>query len=711
VKAHKPRSFVHRFTAAAAKILAFCAVILVFTVGISTAVQHWLTPENKAKIRLKRAGYSLDLTSAFRAIELNDQLSLERLHLIGVNLGDMGNEGFTTLGFAAQQDRLEVAKKLIGMGVPVEAPDKFGRTPLSHAIESDHTHVAKLFLEQGGDPNVLVAKDVPALAWTVKEGREHMFKLLLTHGADVNADSAIGSPLHLAIENKDLKMVKALLTAGADAEQSSPDGEPLLLASVTMEWPELTRELLTAGADPNSEYQEGMSRAVLAMQMDRPELARELLEAGANPNARAKGYPSVFQSAFEKRDDGTFLLALEKGGDLKIPLENGHTMLQQAVAEEDKVWTERLLAYGANPNQMTPDREPLWWNQLSSGRRDFATMLLSAGADVNGPINEGARAIDLAIEDRNISQARYLFKWGATSNGYLWHTLQSKDYSMMRFLLANGEDPNALSNEGITPVGYTIMTGDMTAAALLMEYGAEIDTSEKPGGQRLLEWAIANKQLPILERLLDVGVNPNTYLAQPVSEAFLDKFEDKTLRHYMTADSKITPLMVVAGTGQHKMAQALLDHGASTGVYTRKYKTWPINFATRVDDVSMTQILLGRDPDPKAQPRKIIISLSEQRVRLYEDGKVKLSTRCSTGKSGYSTPKGTFVITNKDRTRISNLYDAEMPYFMRLSCSAIGMHQGYVPSYPASHGCIRLPEGYARTFFKTAEVGDIVVIQ
>lgn len=692
-------------------MLAFCGVIAMFWAGFSYSAQRWLTDENKAKIRLRRAGYDLDPLSAFRAVERNDQMALERLHLIGINLDEFNAEGLTTLGFAAKEDRLEISKKLLELGVPLTKADQFGKTALSYALENEHLHVARLLFDKGGDPNEPIgSQQVPALSWAIKEGRNHLVDLLLDKGADINMDSAIGSPLYLAFEREDLALANRLLDEGADPNGTTPKGTPLIFAALHMDWTEMTERLLKEGIDINQEFTPGMTPGVLAMELDRPEVARALLEAGANPNYRGQGHNSILQMAFTKRDQDTMLVALDRGGNLAIPFDDGSTLLERAVTAEDRVWTERLLKFGANPN-VSPGGEPLWWTLLQTGNRDYAEMLISSGANINALVSEGRRPLDLAIEDKDLRLARYLLEHGAISSGYLWHTLKDQDYAMMRFLLANGEDPNKLSPEGITPIGHCIMTGDVTAAALLMEYGAEIDTSEMPGGHTLLEWSIANKQLPIAERLLTVGINPNNYISQPVSDLFLEKFEDKTLRHYLVADSKVTPLMVVASTGQHQLAQALLKHGAKTGVYTSKYKTWPINFATRVDDVPMTQIILGKDPDAKAQKRKIIITLSEQRARLYEEGKVKLSTRVSTGKSGYSTPKGTFVITNKDRTRTSNLYDAEMPYFMRLSCSAIGMHQGYVPTYPASHGCIRLPEGFARQFFYTAEVGDIVVIQ
>lgn len=108
----------------------------------------------------------------------------------------------------------------------------------------------------------------------------------------------------------------------------------------------------------------------------------------------------------------------------------------------------------------------------------------------------------------------------------------------------------------------------------------------------------------------------------------------------------------------------------------------------------------------------IILSLGEQRARVYDaEGNEIFSTKVSSGKGGYATRQGVFAITDKHRHHTSNIYHASMPYFQRLSCSDFGFHYGYVPGYPASHGCIRVPMDSAKKLFAMTEVGDKVTIQ
>jgi len=107
----------------------------------------------------------------------------------------------------------------------------------------------------------------------------------------------------------------------------------------------------------------------------------------------------------------------------------------------------------------------------------------------------------------------------------------------------------------------------------------------------------------------------------------------------------------------------------------------------------------------------IYISLDRQKLTLYSDGQPIAHTHVSTGTPGHPTPPGVFSIIQKDRWHRSNLYgDAPMFYMQRLTWSGVAMHQGVVPNTPASHGCIRLPEAFARQLWGITRLGVRVVI-
>ena len=83
----------------------------------------------------------------------------------------------------------------------------------------------------------------------------------------------------------------------------------------------------------------------------------------------------------------------------------------------------------------------------------------------------------------------------------------------------------------------------------------------------------------------------------------------------------------------------------------------------------------------------------------------------STGVPGHYTPMGVFSVIQKDRYHHSNLYNnAPMYYMQRITWSGVAMHQGIVPNYPASHGCIRLPEAFAQQLWGMTKLGVRVII-
>ena len=133
----------------------------------------------------------------------------------------------------------------------------------------------------------------------------------------------------------------------------------------------------------------------------------------------------------------------------------------------------------------------------------------------------------------------------------------------------------------------------------------------------------------------------------------------------------------------------------------------------------------------------IEIDLQEQTAYLIRNGRAVFSTPISSGRYGHLTEVGSFKVMEKERNHFSTLYgriedaygniivadaDSDMPvprgckfirapmrYFVRFN-NTIGMHAGYLPGYPASHGCVRLPEEKAIAIFNAVEVGTPVTV-
>jgi hypothetical protein len=163
------------------------------------------------------------------------------------------------------------------------------------------------------------------------------------------------------------------------------------------------------------------------------------------------------------------------------------------------------------------------------------------------------------------------------------------------------------------------------------------------------------------------------------------------------------------------------------------YGDAPVASTAPVDNVSYW------DGEGVTGKPSIKISLGEQRAYFYKGGKLVGLSQLSTGREGKDTPIGNYRIIDKDIDHASSVYGdyvdaadnvvvpnidkqkdpkppgtkykgAPMPYYMKIS-PGFGMHAGYLPGYPASHGCIRMPEFMAEDFFNNVEVGTPVTIE
>ena len=111
------------------------------------------------------------------------------------------------------------------------------------------------------------------------------------------------------------------------------------------------------------------------------------------------------------------------------------------------------------------------------------------------------------------------------------------------------------------------------------------------------------------------------------------------------------------------------------------------------------------------RPLFMVASIADQRVSVYNYNGLVARSPISTGMAGHLTPRGIFTIIGRERFHRSNIYSAApMPFMQRVTWSGIAMHLGVVPGHPASHGCIRLPAGFAVKLWGLTRIGERIVI-
>lgn len=114
---------------------------------------------------------------------------------------------------------------------------------------------------------------------------------------------------------------------------------------------------------------------------------------------------------------------------------------------------------------------------------------------------------------------------------------------------------------------------------------------------------------------------------------------------------------------------------------------------------------------PSTGPVFLTINLTAQRAMVYRDGALIAASAISTGSLGRETPTGVFTILDKQVMHRSTTYDdAPMPYMQRLTSKGIAIHAGDLPGYAASHGCIRLPNEFAKKLYGITQIGTPVMI-
>ena len=116
-------------------------------------------------------------------------------------------------------------------------------------------------------------------------------------------------------------------------------------------------------------------------------------------------------------------------------------------------------------------------------------------------------------------------------------------------------------------------------------------------------------------------------------------------------------------------------------------------------------------PREAGEPIMAIVSIKTQKVTFYDAEGWILRAPVSTGVAGRETPAGVFAVLEKDKDHHSTLYDdAWMPNMQRITWNGVALHGGPLPGYAASHGCVRMPYGFAEKLFDTTWIGMRVII-
>jgi ankyrin repeat protein len=348
------------------------------------------------------------------------------------------------------------------------------------------------------------------------------------------------------------------------------------------------------------------------------------------------------------------------------------------------------------------------------GNLETLRMLIDRQARIDFMDFEGRTAIDYAIAAGERDAAELLFSLNsnfdpasAGARKLLTAALASGDMKILQAILQRFPPTLSWTAETRRALETAVKAGLKDQVRLLLSKHSMPPTHDG-GVVPLLAYAIATDDTSLFQMLLAGGSDPNTVIPKTAEKEFVELIKSKYLRVYIEADGGVNVLMLAAGLGKTEYVRALLDAGADRNRHTMREKMLPLYFAAWTENWQCVQMLLGGGPQP--EQLRVEISLAKQHMVVIKDGATVFETKVSTGRNGFTTKPGYYVITDKDRDHRSTIYKCPMPYFMRLSCRDFGLHEGVVQPYPASHGCIRLPGDAAKKLFVDLPIGTVVSI-
>ena len=427
---------------------------------------------------------------------------VESLLDMGFDVNALSNSNAIPLHDAAAGGNPDVAALLLRRGSDIDAKGHlFGWTPLHVAVSFlgngyhkgtvvdvidvllEAGHLVDARDDQGQTPLHLAAgyegwsdselDQYWAARWGEPTGPVAVMDYLLGRGANPSAQAhSFFTPLHVAVDSRDLDRIRLLLDRGADIHKSNQYGETAcgravswdiyqgndVLEQLCGEFVSWLTEDFWSNADPAT--------------------AQGELDAGADPQARDGAGRTVLHVATEVSDDpGVIEVLLDAGADPEAPVafSDGERPLHTAAVRSDPGFAEVLLERGADVDGTDAnDQTPLHVAALHSGwsGTDVLELLLSWGANVEAEDNLGQTPIFAAVtavsEDAPVSQRptaiKLLRERGARldvvdeSGGTLLHHAAGHRRviaALVEFLIGEGIPVDARNDDGETALDLT----------------------------------------------------------------------------------------------------------------------------------------------------------------------------------------------------------------------------------------------------------------
>ena len=256
--------------------------------------------------------------------------------------------------------------------------------PVADAAMNGEVETVRALLAGGAEVNAAQGDGMTALHWAAFHDHHTLAQLLLEAEADVAAATRVGAitPLSMAASNGSAAMIEALVAARASVNMPTTTGATPLMAAATSGSVEAVRLLLDHDAFVNArETANGQTALMFAAWENRADVIRLLVERGAHT-----GLTSWVVSMIEPRldDDGNPVPPRRPRAPGANTVMGGMTALLFAARDGHLEAVRALVESGANIDQVAGgDGSSLMVIAIANGHYTLAKYLLDVGADPN----------------------------------------------------------------------------------------------------------------------------------------------------------------------------------------------------------------------------------------------------------------------------------------------------------------------------------------
>jgi ankyrin repeat protein len=406
------------------------------------------------------------------AVEARDDSAFRTLLRRASNVNEAQVDGMTALHWAAKHDDLEIADRLLRAGADFGVINRMGVRPIQLATVNGSAAMIERLLEAGEDPNaVLTPTFENVLMLTAHTGNAEAVQLLIDHGADVNSTQARDfTALMFAAAEGHADVIEVLLANGADPGMQTIASEK--------------RERRPAG---------GMTPLIFAARQGHIEAVRALVDGGANVDrVGADGTNALLIAVINGRYDVANML-LERGANPSLADSTGRGALYSAIDLRNIQWSQA-------PAPRLPQSDH--WQMIGA--------LVEAGANLE-------QTLAAQVPHRGSFDMRWTELQGGTP---LLRAAWNGDIEVMRYLLAHGADPYAVTAKGETalllltgagwPLGQGFIRSDEEIIAaldlLIGEYGMDVNSTTNEGITGLMA-AVFKGTNNVVEYLVEKGAD------------------------------------------------------------------------------------------------------------------------------------------------------------------------------------------------------------